>query len=182
MFLFFQFSLGRGTHADDRHTAGKFGQAFLQFFAVIITGGLVNLHANLLNAPFDLGFVALATDDSGIVFVRYDLFGAAEVRQHNRLELAAGLLGDHRGASQEGDVLQHSLAAVTKTGGFDRQHVEHAAQFVHHQQCQGFAIYIFGNDHQVAFAGLHQFLQDGHEVLGCGDFLVVDEDVRFRDH
>jgi hypothetical protein len=39
-FLFLHLGLGRSADIDDGDATGEFGQAFLQFFAVVIRGGL----------------------------------------------------------------------------------------------------------------------------------------------
>ena len=77
MFLFLQFGLGGSANTDDGDAAGEFGQAFLEFFLVVIAGGLVDLDADLLDAAFDLGGIALAADDGGVVFVGNDFLGIA---------------------------------------------------------------------------------------------------------
>ena len=162
--LFLQLGLGGCANADDGNAAGELGQAFLQFLAVVIAGALVDLDADLLDAAFDLGGIALAADDGGVVLGGDDLLGAAEVGDGGGFQLAAGLFGDHLGAGQDGDILQHGLAAVAKAGGFDGQDIEHAAQFVQHQGRQGFAVDVLGDDHQVALADLDQFLQEGDDI------------------
>ena len=53
MFLFFQLGLSCGTNTDDSHTASQFSQAFLQLFAVIIAGGVIDLSADLLDATLN---------------------------------------------------------------------------------------------------------------------------------
>ena len=131
--------------------------------------------------PLIWAVIALAADDGGVVLVGDDLLGAAQVSEDGGLQLAAGLFGDHRGAGEGGDILQHGLAAVAKAGGFDGQHVEHAAQFVQHQGRQGFAVNILSDDDQLALADLDQFLQQRDDVLGGGDLLVVDQDVGLVD-
>ena len=84
-------------------------------------------------------------------------------------------------AGQDGDILQHGLAAIAKARGLDGQHVEHAAQLVQHQGRQRFAVDVFGDDDQVALADLDQFLEQRDDVRGGGDLLVVDQDVRLGD-
>ena len=110
-----------------------------------------------------------------------DFLSAAQIGDGGGFELAAGFLGDHGAAGQDGNILQHSLAAIAKARGLDGHDVEHAAQFVQHQGSQRFAVNIFGDDDQVALADLDQFLQDGDDICCSGDFLVVDQDVRIAD-
>ncbi|MPM47325.1 hypothetical protein SDC9_94034 [bioreactor metagenome] len=180
MFLLFEFGLGCSADTDDGNTTGELGQTFLEFLTVIITGGLVDLNADLLDAGFDLSVVAFATDDGGVVFIGSDLLSMAEVSQHNRFQFAAGLFRDNLGAGEDGNILQHSLAAITKTRGFDGEDVEHTTQFVQDQGGQCFAVDIFSDDDQVSFAGLDKFLEHRHDILGSRDLLVVDQNVRIR--
>ena len=51
--LLFQFGLGGCTNTDDRHAAGEFRQALLQFLIVVIAGALIDFNPDLLDAAFD---------------------------------------------------------------------------------------------------------------------------------
>ena len=55
----------------------------------------------------------------GVVLVDDDALGAAEVAERDVLELEAELLGDHLAAGEDGDVLEHLLAAVAEAGRLD---------------------------------------------------------------
>src|SRR5690606_38850773 len=179
MFLFFQFGLGGRADTDHRHTAGQLGEAFLQFLAVIIAGAGLDLAANFFDAALDGAFFARTIHDGGVLFGA-DHFGrATQVFQSHAFQFATGLFADDRAAGQDGDVLKHGFAAITEAGGFHRQHVEHTAQFVQNQSRQGFPVHIFGDHDHIALADLHQLFQNGHDVLGGADFLVVDEDIGF---
>ena len=72
-FLHFGFGGRAGLH--DGHAAGELGQAFLELFAVVIAGGLFDLHADLLDAGFDFLLLAAAFDDQGVVLVDDDALG-----------------------------------------------------------------------------------------------------------
>ena len=78
-FLFLHFGFGRGADVDDGHAAGELGQAFLQFLAVVVGGGFLDLAADLVDAALDLGALAVAFDDGGVFLVHHDALGAAEV-------------------------------------------------------------------------------------------------------
>ncbi len=64
-----------------------------------------------------------------------------------------------------GDILQHGLASIAKTRGFDGDHIQHAAQLIQDQGCQRFAIDVLGNDQQLTLANLDQFFEDRDDVL-----------------
>ena len=131
----------------------------LQFLFVVIAGALLDLGADFLDAAFDITLLAFAADDGGVLFVRDNLLGAAEVLKRGGLELAAGLFRDHRTTGEDGNILQHGLAAVTKARGFDGQHVQHAAQFVQDEGGESFAVDIFGDDDEFALANLDEFFE-----------------------
>jgi hypothetical protein len=72
--------LGRAADADDDgDAAGELGEALLELLAVVVRGGLLDLRADLLDAALDVGLLAGAVDDRGVVLVDDDLLGAAEV-------------------------------------------------------------------------------------------------------
>src|SRR5437870_672293 len=52
---FLRFGFGGCADIDDGHAAGEFGQAFLEFLAVVIGGSLFDLAADLIDAALDLG-------------------------------------------------------------------------------------------------------------------------------
>ena len=182
MLLFFQFGLGGSTYFDDGNAAGEFRQALVELLAVVVAGGLINLNADLFDAALDVGAVALTANDGGVVFGGNNLFALTEVSNGGRFEFAAGFLGNHGRAGQDGDILQHGFAAVAETGGFDSQHVEHAAQLVEHEGGQGFAINIFGDHDQLALAALDHLFQQGDQICSSRDLLVMDQQVWFFDH
>jgi hypothetical protein len=67
--LFLHLGLGGCTDLDDGDAADQFSEAFLQFLAVIVRAGLVDLIADLLDAAVD-GLAAAGTlDDGRVLFV-----------------------------------------------------------------------------------------------------------------
>jgi hypothetical protein len=52
-FLFFQFGLSGCANPNDGNPTGEFGKTFLQFFAIVIAGGLVDLDTDLINTTLD---------------------------------------------------------------------------------------------------------------------------------
>ncbi len=132
---------------------------------------------NLLDARLDLLLFALALDDGRLVLVGGDAARLAEVLERACFEVAAGLFADDLAAGQDGDVVQHRLAAIAEARRLDREHVEHAAQLVDDQRRQRFAVDVLGDDHDVALADLDQLLQHRHDVRDGADLLVGDQDV-----
>ena len=103
----------------------------------------------------------------------------AELVNRGLLEFKAEFFGDDLAAGQDGDILQHGLAAVAKAGGLDGDAGEGAAQFVDDQGRQRFAFNIFGDDDQL-LARLDDLLENRQDFLNVGDFLVGDQDVGDR--
>src|SRR6218665_1653512 len=173
--LLFHLGLGRGAHVDYGHAAHELGQPLLELLAIVVARGLLDLGADLLHARLDVLLLTRTVDDGGVVLVDGDALGAAQVRQLERVQLDAQVLGDHLAARQGGDVLEHGLAAVAEARGLHGRHVEHAADLVHHERGQGLALDVLGDDEQgLARAG--DLLEDGEQVLHRGDLLLVDED------
>ena len=63
---------GRAADADHRNAAGELRQAFLQLFLVVVGGGLFDLRLDLGDAGLDVGLLAGAVDDGGVVLVDLD--------------------------------------------------------------------------------------------------------------
>ena len=77
--LFLHFAFGRGADVDLGHAAGELGQPLFELLAIVVAGGVVDLAADLVDAALDVGALAGAFDDRGVVLVDDDLLGAAEV-------------------------------------------------------------------------------------------------------
>jgi len=92
------------------------------------------------------------------------------------LELEAHLLGDHLGAREYADVLQHPLAAVAEAGRLDGDGGEGAAELVDHDRRERLALDVLGHDQQ-RLAGLDHLLEDREQILDGPDLLVGDQDV-----
>src|SRR6185369_6365599 len=173
--LFLQLGFGCCTHLDDRNAADELGKALLELFLVVIAGGVLDLGADLLDAAFDLNRLAGALDDGGVVLVDGDLFGAAKVLELHVLELDAEVFGDGLTAGQHRDVLQHGLSAIAKARGLDGSALQRAAELVHHQGRERFALDFFGDD-QERLAHLGGLLEQRKQILHGADFLLVDQD------
>ncbi len=156
--LLFHFGLGRGAHLDHRHATDQLRQPLLQLLAVVVAGGLVDLAADFLHPAFDLGVLAFALDDGGVVLVDGDLLGLAEVGNLDVLQLDAQVFGDGLAAGEGGDVLQHGLAAIAEARRLDGRDLQRAAQLVDDQGRQGFAFDVLSDDQQ-RLAALRDLLQ-----------------------
>src|SRR5262249_44873305 len=70
--------LGRAADADDRDAPGELGETLLQLLAVVVRGGLLDLRLDLRDARLDVGLLAGAVDDRGVLLLDHHLLGAAE--------------------------------------------------------------------------------------------------------
>ena len=77
--LLLHLGLGGGADIDDGDAAGELGQALLELLAVVVGGGFLDLAADLVDAALDVGALAAAFDDGGVLLVDDDALGAAEV-------------------------------------------------------------------------------------------------------
>src|ERR1035438_5872285 len=175
LFLF-HLGLGRRADVDDGHATGELGQAFLEFLAVVVRGGFLDLTADLVHAALDVGALATAFDDGGVFFVHHNALGAGEVAQLNGLELDAEVFADELGAGKDGDIFAHGLAAVAESRGLDGDDVKRAAQLVDHEGGQRFAFEVFGDDEH-RLADLGDLLEKREHVFEATDLLLEDQNV-----
>ena len=115
--LLLQLHLGGGADLDHAHAAGQLGEALLELLAVPVGVGVLDLGLDLVDAALDLGGVAAAVDDRGVVLGDHDATGGAEHVEPDLVELEADLGGDDLAAGEHRDVLHHRLAAVAERRG-----------------------------------------------------------------
>ena len=183
-FLFLHFGFGRRADVDDGHAARQLRETFLQFLAVVIARGFFDLAADLIHAALDLGRFASAFDDGRVFLVHDNALGAAQIFEADAFKLDAEVFGDALAAGQHRDVFHHGFAAVAEAGGFDGADVDRAAQFVHDESRERFALDFFRDDEQ-RFAGLGNLFEDRQQVLQVRDLLFVIQNVsvfEFRFH
>ena len=175
-FLFLHLGLGGCADVDDGDTAGQLGQALLQLLTIVVGGGLLDLAADLAHTSLNLGGLATPLDHCRVFLVHHDALGAAKVAQLDGLELDPEVLGDAAATGEDGDVLEHGLAAVAEAGCLDGGDVQRAADAVHDERGQGLALDVLGDDEH-RLTGLGDFLEQRHHVLEGADLLLVNENV-----
>src|SRR3954462_11694647 len=179
--LLLHLGLGGSADLDHRNAAGELRQPLLQLLAVEVGVGVLDLGLQLLDPTLDPVGVTGAVDDRRRVLVDDDAAGLPELRQLRVLELQSHLLGDHFRTAQDGDVLEHALAAVTEARRLDGDGGERAAQLVDHDRRERLALDVLGHDQQRP-ARLDDLLEHGQEILHGTDLLVRDQDVRVVEH
>ena len=146
--LLFHFDLGRRTNFDDGNTARQLGHALLELLAVVVRGGVFDLHTDLADAAFNRLRVARTVNDSGVVLVHGDALGVTKVLKGCTFEVQTYFLRDHRTAGQNCDVLQHGLAAIAETRRLTGRHFNDATHIVHNQCRERLALDVLSNDNQ----------------------------------
>src|SRR5512135_2451684 len=106
---------------------------------------------------------------------------AVEVPGRELLQRAPRLLGDHRAAADDRDVLQHCLAPVAEARRLHRAGLDHTAQRVDDQRRERLAFDFFGH-HEQRLAALGDVLEHRQQVAHRRDLLVVQQQVRVLQH
>ena len=104
VFLLLHLDLRGGTHVDDCHATGQLGQALLQFLAVVVARGGLNLSLDLGSTAFDVLLGAVTVHDGGVVLVDADFVGLTQHLQGGIFKLVALLFADDGATGQDGDV------------------------------------------------------------------------------
>ena len=152
--LLLHFRLGGRADANHRNAADQFGETLLKLFAVVIRGGFIDLHANLVYPTLDIGGRSGTLYQGGVFLVDGDPLDLAQVVQGDILEFDAQVLGNDVAACQDGYVAQHFLAPIAKARGLHRGALQRTAQPVDYQGCEGLALNVLGDDQQrLAAAG-----------------------------
>src|ERR1700682_1686630 len=170
------FDLGRAADADHRDAACELGQTLLQLLTVVVRGGFLDLRLDLVDARLDVGLLAGAADDGGVLLVDHHLFGATEHGERDVLHLDAEIFRDRLTAGQNCDVLQHRLAAIAEARSLDGGNLEAATQTVDDEGGESFAFDVFRDDDQ-RLGGLPHGFQERKQFVQGGELLLVDQDV-----
>src|SRR5258705_10096541 len=165
---------GRAADADHRDAAGELGQTLLQLLTVVVRGGFLDLRLDLRHPRLDVGLLAGAVYDGGVLLVDHHLLGAAEHGERDVLELDAEIFRDRRAAGQDRDVLQHRLAAIAEAGSLDGCDLQAAAQTVDDEGGKRLAFDVFRDDDE-RLAGLHHGFQKRKHFVEVRELLLVDQ-------
>src|ERR1700730_13396746 len=170
------FDFGGAADADHRDAAGELGQTLLQLLTVVVRGGFLDLRLDLRDAGFDVGLLAGAVDDGGVLLVDHHLLGATEHGDRDVLHLDAEIFRNRLAAGQNCNVLQHGLAAVAEAWSFDGGDLQATTQAVDDESGQRLPFDVFRDNHQ-RLATLHHGFQQGKQFIQLRQLLFIDEDV-----
>src|SRR6185437_1547706 len=114
--LLLQLGLSGCANLDDGNATDQLGQPLLQLFLVVVGGGLLDLRTDFLHAAFDVGSLAGAVNDGGVVLVDGDALCLAEILELDAFELDAEILSDGIATGENRDIAQDGLATIAETG------------------------------------------------------------------
>src|SRR5215470_8144537 len=175
--LLLHLDLGSSAHLDHGDATGELRDALLQLLLVVVGSSFLGLLPDRLDTSLDVSALAGAIDDGGVLFLHDHLLRLAQIVQGRLLERQTDLVRDHRAAGEDGDVLQHGLAAITEARCLDAGHLEDAADVVDDQGCQRLTLDVLGNDQQRA-SRLRHALEQRQELTDVGNLLVDQQDYR----
>ena len=162
---------------DLGNTAGEFRESLLEFLTIVIAVGDLDLGTDLGRPAVDRRLRTGPADDRGVFAVDDHLLGTAEVSELDGVEGDAEILEDRLTAGQNGQIAHDRLATVTVAGGLHGHRLDDAAEFVDNQRSQRLPLNILSDDHQ-RLARLADRFEKRNKVLGRGDLLLEQEDVR----
>src|SRR5206468_1171451 len=142
--------LGGAADADHSNAAGELRQPLLQLLLVVVGCRLLDLHFDLRDTPFDVGLLAGAVDDRGVLLLDHHLLGAPEHTHSNLVEFDAKILTDRLSASEDRDVFEHRLATIAKARSLHRRNLEATAQLVDDERGKRLALNVLGHGSRAA--------------------------------
>src|SRR6516165_2621047 len=137
-FLLLHFGLGSGADTYYRNTTGELGQTLLQFFAIVIRSGFLDLTADLVNPGLDIFGRTFALNDRCVFLVDRDPLCPSEIFQHEVFKLDSMVLGEATTPGEHRDVLARRFAPVAESGSFHCGSLQGAAQLVYHERRENF--------------------------------------------
>jgi len=123
MFSFLKLNLSSSSYLDYSYPTGQLRLPFLEFLPVKIRGSLLNLSLNLLDSALNYLVRALALNNSSVILISGYPASPTQVFHGNRIQLPPHLLRNHLTTGNNGQILQHCLTPVAKTGGLNRQNI-----------------------------------------------------------
>src|SRR6185369_8156558 len=147
-----------------------------QLLLVVVGGRLLDLGPDLIAAALDLLLLAGAVDDGRLFLANDDLLRLAEHVEGDALQLDAQIFGDDLATRQDGDILEHGLAAIAEARRLHRRDLQAAAQLVDHEGGERLALDVLGDDEQ-RLARLHNGLEDRQHALQARQLLLMEKNV-----
>ena len=133
MLLLFEFNFGVCANLDDTNSTSKLCYALLQLLAIPLRVGGSEFIANLVNAICNFSLISCAIDDRGCIFGDNNATRLTKKIKRYLIKLEADLRSDDLTTGQDRNILQHCLAAIAKTRGFNSGRSECSAHAIDHK-------------------------------------------------
>ncbi|MEZ5342533.1 MAG: hypothetical protein R2706_14100 [Acidimicrobiales bacterium] len=110
-FFFLELNLGGCTDLDNGNAACQLGESLPELLTVPVRIGVSDFGLDLRDTTIDVGLVAAAFDDGGVVLGDDNLASRAEHVERDAAELEPNFFSDDPATGDDRHVLQHCLAA-----------------------------------------------------------------------
>src|ERR1700740_2903176 len=104
--LLLHFGLRRGAYTDNGHAASELGQTLLQFFAIVVRSGFLDLTADLVNPTLDIFGRTFALNDCRVFLLDRDPLRPAEIFQREVFKLDPKVLGKTTTTGEHRNILE----------------------------------------------------------------------------
>ena len=174
--LLFHLHFSSSTYIEYSHTARELAETFLEFLAVIIRCGGLDLLTDKVST-FLNGISSTGTVNySSIILCHYDLLCLTQHIRCGVFKAEASFLRDYHTSCENCDILKHFLTTVTEAWSLDSCDLKGSAELVHHESCKSFTINIFCDDKKSLSLACYR-LKNRKKVLHCRDLLVCHENI-----
>ena len=166
----------RGTaDLDDGDTTGEAAETLLELLLIVLGGGEIESTGDGVHALLNLGLLAGAAHDDGVVLRDDDLIGSAKNVKFSLIKNETNILADELGTSGNGNILHGVLSVITEAGRLDGADLEATSELVENEGGKGLTVDILSNDKKLTLV-LGSVLEELENGLNAADLLVAEED------
>ena len=115
--------------------------------------------------------IARPVNNNRVVLVHGDALRVTEVLKTGIFQIKTDFFRNHSTASEDGDILKHGFATISKTGRLTCSHFNDATHVVNDQCCERLAFDIFSDDNERTRC-LGNLLKNREKLSNIGDLLV----------
>ena len=173
--LVLELSLGSSTNLNAGNTTTKSSDTFSGLLSVEISVSSLGLPTDLGNTSLN-GLLLRAVSDNGRQLLgNNNALGSSQHISSDGVESDTNFLGNVRGASSNGDVLQIRLPAITETRCLDGNNVQNTAHLVHNERRKGLAGNILSNNEN-RLLSLDKLLEKRNDLVHIVNLGISNKD------
>ena len=120
---------------------------------------------------------AAAANHRGVIGIHHHPAGLPQVLKGDFFQRQPGLIGDERGAGEHGNIIERSALLLAEFRRLHRHCFQDAAQMIHHQGGQRFAL-DFLRDNQQRPRRFRHRLQQAEQIANAANAPVGEQNVR----